>query len=157
MHRYTITLLLLLFMSEFACADYSDLVELLQYSNLSCGDRISNNSVQLVDLQDLLLDKKKAIARVNEMFPEHGLETPVPLLIEKAHVERRANRLQMLRFAVREAASRGCDLVILLDYQQVEKIMFRPQLMELKLKVSYVLVLFGSQVKNSARLGKSQR
>ena len=88
---------------------------------------------------------------MHEKVPNHGLESPVPLLIEKAHVEGKVRRSALMRDAVREAASRGCDLVIVLDIQITEKVMFRPLLMELKLPVSYVLVLLGSQVRNSAR------
>ena len=47
--------------------------------------------------------------------------------------------------------NQGCDLLIILDVDVLEKVMIRPPYMDLKLPVSYVLVLFGSQVKNSAR------
>jgi hypothetical protein len=132
-------------------ADYSDTIELAHYSDLACGKRIRNSKVQLINLQELLNDKLKAVAKVNDVVPDHGIESPIPLLLEKAHVDGRVRRGALLRNAVRESAARGCDLVIVLDIEIVEKVMFRPQLMELKLPVSYVLVLFGSQVRNSAR------
>ena len=131
-------------------SDYSDLVELSQYSDLACGERIRNNAVQLINLHELLNDKATALAKVHDDAPDHGLASPIPLLIEKAHVEGNVRRGALLRDAVRESASRGCDLVIVLDIEIVEKVMYRPQLMELKLPVSYILVLFGSQIKNSA-------
>ena len=132
-------------------SDYSDLVELSQYSDLACGERIRNGAVQLINLQELLNHKVIAVAKVHDDAPDHGLASPIPLLIEKAHVDGKVRRGELLRDAVRESASRGCDLVIVLDIEVVEKVMYRPQLMELKLPVSYILVLFGSQIKNSAR------
>lgn len=47
-------------------------------------------------------------------------------------------------------------LAIILDIEIIEKVMFRPLVMDLKLDVSYVLVLFGSQVKNSAQENSSK-
>ena len=46
---------------------------------------------------------------------------------------------------MREGAARGCALAILLDIEIIEKVMYRPELMDLKLDVSYVQVLFGSE------------
>jgi hypothetical protein len=132
-------------------ADYSDFVELSQYSDLACGNRIRNSAVQLINLQELINDKNKAVAKVYEEAPGHGLESPIPILMEKVHVDGKVRHGALLRDAVRESASRGCDLVIVLDIEIVKKVMFRPQLMELKLPVSYVLALFGSQIRNSAR------
>lgn len=134
-----------------ASADYSDLVGFAQDSDLSCGNRLSTNAVQLIELQNLFKDKSQAVEYVYQQAPLHGLESPIPLLIERAHIETKASRKMLLRDVMREAASRGCDLAIVLDIEVVEKTMFRPQLMELKLDVSYLLVLFGSQVKNSVR------
>lgn len=132
-------------------SDYSDFVELSRYSDLACGKRIRNGAVQLIDLQELLNDKVTAVAKVYDDAPDHGLESPIPLLIEKAHVDGEVRRGELLSDAVRESASRGCDLVIVLDIEVVEKVMYRPELMELKLPVSYILVLFGSQIENAAR------
>lgn len=108
----------------------------------------------LIDLRESLDNKIEAVATVARRSPEHGLESPVPLLIETAHVDGEVRRSELLRNAVRESALRGCDLVIVLDIESVEKVMFRPQLMEQKLPVSYILVLFGSQVRNSARVNE---
>ena len=148
--NFSIVVFLLLLTANVG-ADFSDSVVLLQYSNLKCGARVSNNVVKLIDLQGLVHDKMKAVSQVEWQVPDHGLESPVPLLMEKAHVERKPRRKALLRDVIREAASRGCDLAIVLDIEVVDKVMFRPELMDLKLKVGYVLVLFGSQVKNSAR------
>lgn len=87
---------------------------------------------------------------VNQRFPDHGLESPVPTLIEQVHWSGRITRGSVLRNAVRESAFRGCDLLVILDVDVLEKVMIRPPYMDLILPVSYVLVLFGSQVKNSA-------
>jgi len=132
-------------------ADYSDHVELSQHSDLACGEKIRSRDVKLINLRELLNDKARAVAKVFEEAPDHGLESSIPILIEKAHVDGKVRRETLFRDAVRESATRGCDLVIVLDVEIVEKVMFRPQLMELKLPVSYVLALFGSQTRNSAR------
>ena len=131
-------------------ADYSSQVELLEYSTLSCGKRIRNKQVLLIDLQALLNDKKAAVSWVNKTAPNHGIESPIPILMEEVHLSGKVRRKALLRDAVRASASRGCDLVIVLDIEFVEKVMFRPLSMDLKLPVSYVLMLFGSQVRNSA-------
>lgn len=157
MNKHASILVLSLLVWTSGEASYSELVELSQYSNLRCGRSLSNNAVELVELQDMLHDKKTAVELIQRQFPDHGLESPIPLLIEKAHVEKRPRISLLLRDAVREAAFRGCDLAIVLDIGIVDKVMFRPQLMELKLEVSYILVLFGSQVKNSARVGGSNQ
>jgi len=47
-------------------------------------------------------------------FP-HRLESPIPVLIEKAHLNGGTNRTTLLRNAVRESATHGCDLLIVLD------------------------------------------
>lgn len=132
-------------------SDYRFEVQLLQDSDLACGIKIDSDEVTVMDIQPLLHDKSEAVSRVHEHVPDHGLESPIPVLIEKAHLDGGTRRSALLRNAVRESAARGCDLLIVLDVAVYEKVMFRPQLMELKLPVSYVLVLFGSQVKNSAR------
>jgi len=134
-------------------ADYSSEVELLEFSNLKCGERVNADVVRLIDLQAMLNDKSKAVAMVNELAPEHGIESPVPILIEKTHLNGKVRKGSVFRNAIRESAFRGCDLLIVLDYQVFEKTMFRPDLMELKLPVSYILVLFGSQKRNSAHRG----
>jgi len=132
-------------------SDYRFEVELLKDSNIACGIRMSSNEVKVIDIQPLLHNKLEAVSNVHAHVPDHGLESPIPVLIEKAHLDGGTKRSALLRNAVRESAYRGCDLLIVLDVAVHEKLMFRPQLMELKLPVSYVLVLFGSQVKNSAR------
>jgi len=143
-------------LSSQALGDYSELVELAQNSDLACGNKVRKSDVLLIDLEAKLEDKAEAVAIVHKEVPEHGLQSPVPLLIEKAHTNgKMIRRSALLRDAVREAASRGCDLVIVLDVDVFEKLMFRPQLMELKLPVSYVLVLMGSQVRNSASVSGS--
>ena len=131
--------------------DYSTDVVLSQYSDLSCGVRIRSKAVMQIDLQTSLNDKREAVAMVNRRIPDHGLESPVPTLIEQVYWSGRITRNSMLQNAVRESAFRGCDLLIILDVDVLEKVMIRPPYMDLKLPVSYVLVLFGSQVKNSAR------
>ena len=133
--------------------DYSSDVVLSQNSDLACGAGISSKAVMQIDLQSSLNDKTEAVAMVNRLVSDHGLESPVPTLIEQVYWDgrRRITCNSILRSAVRESASRGCDLVIILDMDVLEKVMIRPPYMDLKLPVSYVLVLFGSQVKNSAR------
>jgi len=131
-------------------SDYRFEVQLHKHSDLACGIRISSNEVKVIDIQPLLHNKIEAISNVHSHVPDHGLESPIPVLIEKAHLDGGTNRTALLRNAVRESASRGCDLLIVLDVAVHEKLMYRPQLMELKLPVSYVLVLFGSQIINSA-------
>lgn len=135
-------------------ADYSTDVTLLEYSELSCGGKINRKAVMLVDLQALLNDKTAAVSKVNERFPDHDLESPVPVIAEQVHWNGGATRKSLLQNAAREAASRGCDLLIILDVDVLEKIMIRPPYMDLKLPVSYVLLLFGSQIRNSARVSK---
>jgi len=135
-------------------ADYSADVTLSQYSDLSCGGGVNSKAVMLVDLQASLHDKTAAVSMVNERFPNHGLESPVPVLVEQVHWSGRVTRKTLLRNAAREAASRGCDLLIILDVDVRKKLMIRPPYMDLKLPVSYVLVLFGSQIRNSARVSK---
>lgn len=132
-------------------SDYQFEVQLLQDTDLACGLKVHSDDVAVVDIQPLLNDKSEAVSQVHEHVPDHGLESPIPVLIEKAHLDGGTHRSALLRNAVRESAARGCDLLIVLDVAVQEKIMYRPQLMELKLPVSYVLVLFGSQVKNSAK------
>ena len=132
-------------------SDYRFEVQLLRESDLACGIKINNNEVAVVDIQPLLHDKTEAVSHVHAHVPDHGLESPVPVLIEKAHLDGGTSRSALIRNAVRESAARGCDLLVVLDIAVHDKLMFRPQLMELKLPVSYVLVLFGSQVKNSAK------
>lgn len=132
-------------------SDYRFEVQLLRESDLACGIKVNNNEVAVVDIQPLLHDETEAVSRVHSHVPDHGLESPVPVLIEKAHLDGGPSRSDLIRNAVRESAARGCDLLIILDISVHDKIMFRPQLMELKLPVSYVLVLFGSQEKNSAK------
>ena len=132
-------------------ADYSADVVLSQNSNLSCGDRLSSKAVKQIDLQASLNNKTEAVFTVYERVPDHGLESPVPVLVERVHWSGRVTRKALLRNAVRESAMRGCDLLIILDVDVRKKVMIRPPYMNLKLPVSYVLVLFGSQVKNSAR------
>jgi len=141
-------------------ADSGTSAVLAQNSDLSCGSRVPTDSVKVIDLRGLVHDETNAVSSVFDQVPDHGLQSPTPLLIEKAHVERRVRQKELLRDAVREtvgeAATRGCDLAILLDFEIIEKVMFRPQVMDLKLDVSYVLVLFGSQVKNSAQENSSK-
>ena len=132
-------------------SDYRFEVELLQDSDLVCGIRLGNNEVEVVNVQPLLNSKHEAVNHVHLHFPDQGIESPIPVLIEKAHLDGQANRNAVLRDAVRESAFRGCDLLIVLDFAVYDKVMFRPSQMDLKLPVSYVLVLFGSQVKNSAQ------
>lgn len=140
-------------------ADSKPSAILAQHSDLSCGPRISFDSVKVIDIRDLVKDKTRAVSYLSEKAPNHGLESPTPLILEKAHVEKRVRPQHLFRDAVqesiREAAVRGCDLAILLDLEIIEKVMYRPRVMDLKLDVSYVLVLFGSQVKNSARKNTS--
>jgi len=135
-------------------ADYRTDITLSQHSNLSCGAKINRKAVMQVDLQALLSDRTTAVSRVNERFPDHGLESPVPVLIEHVHWSRRVTRNALVHNAAREAAFRGCDLLIILDIDVHQKILNRPPLMDLKLPVSYVLVLFGSQIRNSARVSE---
>ena len=130
-------------------ADSGASAVLAQYSDLACGERVRTDSVRLIDLRDLVNDKTRAVEYVWHLVPDHGIESPIPLLIEKPHVERKVRREALLRDTMREGAARGCDLAILLDIEIIEKVMYRPELMDLKLDVSYVLVLFGSQVRNS--------
>ena len=146
-------LFLLLFLSPLTLVaeDYRFEVQLLKNSDLTCGIRVSSNEVEVIDIQPLLHNKIKAISNVHAHVPDHGLESPVPTLIEQVHWSGRITRNSVLRNAVRESAFRGCDLLIILDLDVLEKAMIRPPYMDLKLPVSYVLVLFGSQVKNSAR------
>jgi hypothetical protein len=144
-------LILILSASFQLAADYRFDVVLLKDSDLSCGIRISNDKVKVVDIQPLLKDKIEAIRNVHEHVPDHGLESPIPVLIEMVHMEGKRRRSTWLMNAIRESAARGCDLLIVLDVETYEKAMMRPDVMDLKLPVSYVLVLFGSQVKNSAR------
>lgn len=144
----------LLGLSSPILGDCGERFEFEKKSDLACGKRIRNSSVLLIDLHASLDDRIKAVATVHEKVPNHGLESPIPLLLEIAHTDGKVQSSALLREAIREAASRGCDLVIVLDFETVEKVLFRPQLMELKLPVSYVLVLLGSQVRNSARVGE---
>jgi len=147
--------LLILFLSllllTHVTADYRFEVELLSDSDIACGIRVSSNEVKVIDIQPLLHNKIEAVTDVHAHVPDHGLESPIPVLIEKAHLDGGPKQNELLRNAVRESASRGCDLLIVLDVAVHQKLMLRPQMMDLKLPVSYVLVLFGSQVKNSAR------
>ena len=140
---------LLLAVSQTVLADYRSDVELSQYSDVVCGDRISNDAVMTIDIQPLIQDKDEAVATVRKQLPEHGLESPVPVLVEQVHWRGRVTRSALLRDAVRESASRGCNLVIILDMDVREKVMIRPGYMDLKLPVSYVLVLLGTQAKRS--------
>ena len=146
-------LFLFLFLSPLTldAQDYEFEVQLQKDSDIACGIRVSNNEVKVIDIQPLLHNKIEAVSNVHAHVPDHGLESPIPVLIEKALLDGRPNRSAMIRNAVRDSASRGCDLLIVLDVAVLEKLMFRPRSMDLKLPVSYVLVLFGSQVKNSAR------
>jgi hypothetical protein len=98
----------------------------------------------------MLNDKSVAVSEVYAHFPDHGLESPIPVLIEKVHLDGGTKHRELLGNAVRESAYRGCDLLIVLDIAIEEKIMYRPPLLDLKLPVSYVLVLFGSKIKDSA-------
>jgi hypothetical protein len=146
-------LFLFLFLSPLTLVaeDYRFDVQLLQDSDLACGIGISSKEVKVIDIQPLLHNKIEAVSNVHAHVPDHGLESPIPVLIEKAHLDGRTNRSALLRNAVRESASLGCDLLIVLDVAVLEKLMLRPQSIDLKLPVSYVLVVFGSQVKNSAK------
>lgn len=150
MKSFLLGLVYVFILPDHLSADYSADVELAQYSNISCGDRLRSASVKQIDLQASLNDKTEAVFIVNEQAPDYGLESPVPVLIEQVHWDGRASREDLLQNAIRESAFRGCDLLIILDMDVLEKVMIRPPYMDLKLPVSYVLVLFGSQVKNSA-------
>lgn len=140
---------LLLSVSHTVLADYRSDVELSQYSEVVCGERISNDAVMMIEIQSLLEDKDEAVAAVRNQVPEHGLESPVPVLVEEVHWHGRVTRKALLRSAVRESALRGCNLLIILDMDVREKAMIRAGYMDLKLPVSYVLVLLGTQVKKT--------
>jgi hypothetical protein len=144
-------LVLSLSSSALHASDYRFDVLLLRESDLTCGIKIDNNEVSVINVQPLLHDKREAVSHIYAQVPDLGLESPVPVLIEKAHLDGEPRRSALIRNAVRESAARGCDLLIVLDIAILDKLMFRPELMELKLPVSYVLVLFGSQIINSAR------
>ena len=126
-------LFLFLFLSPLTLVaeDYRFDVQLLKDSDLACGIRISSNEVKVVDIQPLLHNKIEAVSNVHAHVPDHGLESPIPVLIEKAHLDGGTKRSALLRNAVRESAYRGCDLLIVLDVAVEEKLMFRPQLMDL--------------------------
>jgi len=140
---------LLLSVSQSVLADYRSDVELSQYSEVVCGERISNDAVMMIEMQSLLEDKDEAAATVRKQVPEHGLESPVPVLVEQVHWRGRVTRKALLRNAIRESAMRGCNLLIVLDMDVREKAVIRPGYMDLKLPVSYVLVLLGTQVKKT--------
>ena len=80
MNKHASILVLSLLVWTSGEASYSELVELSQYSNLRCGRSLSNNAVELVELQDMLHDKKTAVELIQRQFPDHGLESPIPLL-----------------------------------------------------------------------------
>lgn len=149
--KLSLHLVWILALLQSASADYRPDVELSQNSKVHCGERVRNDRVKVVDIQPLLEDKWEAVAAVTKLFPEHGLESQVPIIVERVHWSGRVTRKALIRDAVRESAMRGCDLLIILDLELLEKIVIRPPSMDLKLPVSRVLILFGSQVKNSAR------
>lgn len=124
-------------------ADPRSDVQLLEQGDSLCGASVRTDDVALVDLEPLLQRKDEAVDLVHDRYPLHRLTTEHPWLIEKPLFNGRERRQQLVRNAMREAAARGCTLLLVLDVKTYDRSLTQPGLVGLKIPIAYTLVLFG--------------
>jgi hypothetical protein len=142
-----LVLLLALVLSDSSnvSADARSEVQLLKGRDVICGERIKTKDVLMINLSHLLEEKDEAVDLVHERVPKHSLVTPYPVLIEKLLISGPVRSIVLIMNTINEAASRGCNLLLVLDIKIYNKQLVNPGQIGLNFPVSYSLVLLGSQ------------
>jgi hypothetical protein len=140
---------LILCVSSSAWAESESGFKLIEDVVVSCGDEIKAEEVMVVDLEAVEFDDSGITEYINTKVGTHELATGDPLLIEKIFYDGSKRRQFMVSYSRHEAAARGCNLLIVLSMDIVNKRWEDPRApiryAKRWLTLGYALVFFGSR------------
>ena len=106
-----VALVLFVGLSAFSWAENQTDVQLLDLE-VSCGEKIKADEVLVLDLEPYAQQQGSAAEFVQRQVEEYQLITPTPVLIPKILKDERGRRKAMFKESQHEAATRGCNLVL---------------------------------------------
>lgn len=120
----------------------------LEDSGIDCGAAIPSKEVLLIDVEGQLTDEKALDQRLKSEVGGYTLVSSQPILIPKLFEDGKTRRQFMVNSAARAVADIGCNLVVLLGVEFVDKQWENPASARVGTKrwvtMGYALVLVGT-------------
>ena len=121
----------------------------LEESGLSCGPAIKSGQVLVVDNEDREYEAGELKARLDREVGAYSLASNEPILVPKHYIDGKTRRAFMVRDARQAIAGAGCNLLVILGIEFVDKQWEDPNAVRLGVKrrvtVGYALVLAGTR------------
>jgi len=121
----------------------------LEESNLSCGAAIHSDQVLVIDNEGRKYDDSGLENRLELEAGAYSLASSEPILIPKFYTDGKTRQQYMVRDAQKAVADIGCDLLVILGIEFVEKQWEDPSAARIGTKrwitMGYALVLIGTR------------
>lgn len=93
----------------------------LEDSNIACGATYQSDEVLVVDVEDRNIAGEELREEIEGLSGPYKLASDEPILIPKFFTDGKTRRQLMVRHAQEAVAERGCNLLVVLGVEFVEK------------------------------------